>query len=107
MTFVKNNPIFNNIPLKNPAVLSRNTFDGNFLLVNGDTGTSLALNMSGKVIWDLIDGKRTEAEIIAQVSTNFQNVPDSVTEDVTSLISTLTDEGFIGYEINVEFLTKY
>ena len=89
-----------NKPVQNPTVLSRPTFDDNILLVNGDTGTSLALNRCGKLIWNLIDGKRTEAEIIAQVRKNFLNVPDTVTDDVSSLISTLSEEGYIGYEMN-------
>jgi hypothetical protein len=93
-----------NKPFQNPTVLSRPTFDDNILLVNGDTGASLALNRSGKMIWNLINGRRTEAEIIAQICKNFQKVPVTVTDDVSSLISTLADEGFIGYEINKDFL---
>ncbi len=95
-----------NKPVQNPAVLSRPTFDDNILLVNGDTGTSLALNKCGKIIWNLIDGRRTEAEIIAQVCKNFQNVPDTVTDDVTSLILTFSEEGYIGYEIHEDSLKK-
>ena len=95
-----------NKPVQNPAVLSRSTFDDNILLVNRDTGASLALNGCGKMIWNLIDGRRTEAEIIAQVSKNFQNVPDTVTDDVTSLISTLSQEDFILYEGNTDSLKK-
>lgn len=87
-------------------MLSRPTFDDNILLVNGDTGASLALNRCGKMIWNLIDGKRTEAEIIAQVCKNFQNVPDTVSDDVTTLISTLKEEGFIGYEMSTDSLKK-
>lgn len=92
--------------VQNPAVLSRPTFDDNILLVKGDTGSSLALNGCGKMIWNLIDGRRTEAEIIAQICKTFQNVPDTVTDDVTSLISTLSEEGFIGYERDRDSLKK-
>jgi hypothetical protein len=95
-----------NKPVQNPTVLSRPTFDDSILLVNGDTGASLALNRCGKMIWNLIDGKRTEAEIIAQVCKNFQNVPDTVNDDVISLITTLKEEGFIGYEMNMDSLKK-
>jgi hypothetical protein len=93
-----------NKPVQNPAVLSRPAFDDTILLVNRDTGASLALSRSGKMIGDLIDGRRTEAEISAQVCKNFQNVPDTVTDDVTSLISTLLEEGFILYEGNTDSL---
>lgn len=89
-------------PVPNPSVLSRPTLDDSIVLVNGDNGAFLALNNSGKVIWNLIDGKLTEAEIIACVCKDFQNVPDTVTDDVTSLIATLSEEGFIGYEMIID-----
>jgi hypothetical protein len=95
-----------NKPVQNPAVLSRPAFDDNFLLVNSDTGASLVLNGCGKMIWNLIDGKRTEAEIIAQVCKNFQNVPDTVTDDIITMISTLSEEGFIRYKRNTDSLKK-
>jgi hypothetical protein len=50
-----------NKPVQNSAALSRPAFDNNILLVNGDTGASLALSRGGKMIGNLIDGKRTEA----------------------------------------------
>lgn len=93
-----------NTPVQNPAVLSHPAFDDSILLVNPDTGASLVLNGCGKMIWNLIDGRLTEAEIIARVCKNFQNVPDTVTGDVTSLISTLFQEDFILYEGNTDSL---
>jgi hypothetical protein len=95
-----------NKPVQNPAVLTRPTFDDHIVLVNGDTGMPLALDRCGKIIWELIDGRRTEAEIIAEVCKNFSNVPDTVSNDVTTLISTLAEEGFIGYEIHSDFLKR-
>jgi len=80
---------------KNPSVMSHLTFDDNLVLVNGDTGKSLVLNKSGKVIWNLLDGKLTQEEIVAQVCKEFKNVPDSVAQDVNSVILTLSAEGFI------------
>ena len=58
------------------------------------------------MIWNLIDGKRTEAEIIAQICKNFQNVPDTVTDDVTIQFSTLSEGGFIGYKRTTDSLKK-
>jgi hypothetical protein len=45
-------------------------------------------------------------EIIAQVCKNCQNVPDTATDDVTFLISTLSEEGFIGYERDTDSKKK-
>ncbi len=91
-------------PFPNPYVLSRPTLDDSIVLVNGENGAFLALNSSGKEIWNLIDGKLTETEIIDQVREKFQSVPDTVTDDVISLIFTLSEEGFVGYEIPVDSL---
>ncbi len=93
-----------NKPIQNPSVFSRPIFDDNILLVNCDTGASLALNSTGKLIWSLFDGKRTEMEIVAKVCENFKNVPDNVSLDVTSLISALSEQGFIGFEIDADSL---
>ena len=47
----------------------------------------------------LIDGKRGPAEITAAVLGHFQDPPDTVGDDVTSLLAVLAEEGFIGYEM--------
>jgi hypothetical protein len=87
------------IPVLNPAVISREGLSEGIVLVNCDTGTALSLNSTGTLVWGLIDGKRDPAEITAAVSSRFQDPPDTVSEDVISLIAVLAEEGFIGYEM--------
>ena len=87
------------IPVANPAVISQEDPDGGLVLVNCDTGAALALNSTGKVVWKQIDGKRTPAGITVAVSSCFRNVTDKVSEDVTSLLRLLAEEGFVGYEV--------
>lgn len=94
-----NTVVLDTIPILNPSVISRETIDEGIVLVNCDTGRSLALNQTGKIIWSLIDGIKNTEDIIRGVSERFKEVPDSVTDDVNSLLSLLSEDGFIGYEL--------
>ena len=66
-------------PVINPAVVTREDPDGGMILVNCDTGAALALNASGKIVWNLINGRRTPEALIAGVRREFPDAPDSVT----------------------------
>jgi hypothetical protein len=87
------------IPVANPTVISQEESDGGLVLVNCDTGAALALNPTGTMVWKQIDGRRTPAAITVAVSRFFRDVPDSIGEDVLSLLRLLAEEGFVGYEI--------
>lgn len=89
------------IPVANPAVLFRDGLDEGKVLVNCDTGTAIAVNRTGALIWTLIDGRRTAGEIAEAVRRSFSNAPDTVREDVAALLVTLAEDGFIGYEIKI------
>jgi hypothetical protein len=86
-------------PVINPAVVTRDDPDSGMILVNCDTGAALALNSTGRILWNLINGKRTPAALIAGIRRQFPDAPDSVTGDVTALLATLAHDGFIGYEV--------
>ena len=86
-------------PVVNPAVVTRDDPDGGMILVNCDTGAALALNSTGKVVWNQINGRRDPSALIAAVRREFPDAPDSVTGDVTTLLEDLAREGFIGYEV--------
>jgi hypothetical protein len=87
------------IPIANPAVVSRDGLDEGKVMVNCDTGAAVALNRTGALVWSLIDGKRTPGEIAEAVRRNFSDAPDTVHEDVTAILATLSEDGFIGYEV--------
>jgi hypothetical protein len=86
------------IPLANPAAICRALPGGEAVLVNMDTAGSLALNHTGFAVWQLVDGRRTVAEIIAAVSRQFSDAPANVAEDVVALLEELAADGFIGFE---------
>jgi hypothetical protein len=85
-------------PLANPAVAYREGVDGWAVLVNLDTAGSLALNPTGVVVWQLVDGQRTVEQIVSAVQRHFRDAPPTVTDDVSELLDTLAEEGFIGFE---------
>lgn len=86
-------------PLRNPAVLARRIADGEMVLVNADNATSLALtSRTAVLIWELADGKNSVKDIIHEVVLQFQDVPDSVSEDVLDMLNQLARDGFIGFE---------
>lgn len=82
----------------NPVVVCQEGSDGWAALINSDTVGSIALNPTGVVVWRLVDGRRSDQEIVAAVCQHFQDVPESVADDVLSLLETLAADGFIGYE---------
>jgi len=86
-------------PLQNPAVLSRKLLDDEMVLVNADSAISLALtNRTAVVIWEMADGKNSIQDIIDKVSSQFQDVPDGVSDDVLTLLDMLAQDGFVGFE---------
>ena len=85
-------------PVPNPAAVCRQGQDGWAVLVNLDTAGSLALNAAGIVVWQLVDGRRSVGEIVAAVRSHYCNAPATVTDDVTSLLDELAEEGFLGHE---------
>jgi hypothetical protein len=88
-----------NVPVTNPGVVTREGVDNGTVMVNCDTGAAIALNMTGTLVWSLIDGHRTPAEIADAVRRQFSNAPDTVKDDVAALLATLSEGGFIGYEL--------
>lgn len=85
-------------PRANPAVVEREATDGEAVLVNLDTAASLALNRTGFLIWKLVDGKRTIEQIIDAVRQRFPEAPPQVINDVSVLMETLAEDGFVGFE---------
>jgi hypothetical protein len=91
----------------NPTAVLREEFDGWAVLVNMDTGASVALNPTGIMVWRLIDGKRAVRDIVRIFKARFgfdsrTAGPDTVGDDVRNLLTILTEEGLVGYERPLE-----
>ncbi|MFQ5615139.1 MAG: PqqD family peptide modification chaperone [Anaerolineales bacterium] len=85
-------------PITNPVVIFKEQIDNWAVLINLDTAASVALNPTGVVIWKMVDKNRNVSEIVTAVKNHFNNAPDTVADDVASLLGELAEGGFVGYE---------
>ena len=90
------------IPFPNPLAICEDGPDGWTLLVNPDNAAAIAVNPTGAHIWRLADGRRTVHDITTGVRRRFPDAPDSVCDDVTALLATLSESGLIGREIPID-----
>ena len=84
-------------PIPNPAAVARQGQDGWTVLVNLDSAASLTLNPTGAMVWRLVDGRRTVAEIAVAVRDQFDDAPPTVADDVCALLDSLAEQGLIGF----------
>jgi hypothetical protein len=90
------------VPIPNPDAVREPGEDGWTLLVNTDTAGAMAVNRTGDLVWQLVDGRRTADEIIAAVRARFPDAPETLEPDVRELLAKLADEGLVGHEIPLE-----
>lgn len=88
-------------PIANPAVVLREEFDDWAVLFNPDTGDAVGINPVGVEIWKLMDGKHSIETITKDIKDCFKDVPDAATEEITKFIDNLNEQGFVGYELEV------
>jgi hypothetical protein len=68
------------------------------LLYNSKINETLAMNETGILIYQLIDGKRTIQEIIDFMSSVFETPPKIIGTDVRSFINSLIDEKIVSWK---------
>ena len=86
-------------PIANPMVVFREEFDDWAVLFNPDTGGAVGINPVGVAIWKLMNGERNLEEITTHVKEEFNDVPETVDEEVTDFVANLVESGFVGYEL--------
>ena len=86
-------------PVANPTVVLREEFDDWAVLFHPDTGQALGVNPTGVAAWKLLDGGHTLVQIVAEVEAEFEEVPDTVSEDIQAFLQQLEEAGFVGYEL--------
>ncbi len=86
-------------PFTNPLVVLREEFDDWAILFNPDTARALGINPVGVAVWKGMDGKSSLGEIASEIKDCFEDVPENVLEEITTFVNTLTEEGFVGYEL--------
>jgi SynChlorMet cassette protein ScmD len=88
-----------NKPIANPNVVLREEFDDWAVLFNPDTADAVGTNPVGVAVWKRMDGKRSLDEIVAEINNYFEDVPAGALEEISAFISTLAEQGFVGYAL--------
>ena len=86
-------------PVANPVVVLREEFDDWAVLFNPDTAGAVGINPVGVTVWKLMNGERNLEEIVTHVKKEFDDVPETVNEEVADFVNNLTESGFVGYEL--------
>ena len=61
----------------------------------GDLDSIYTLNEVGTAVWQLINGQRTIAEIVAAIATDFEVTREQAERDVLEFIGALQAEGLV------------
>jgi SynChlorMet cassette protein ScmD len=86
-------------PIANPNVVLREEFDDWAVLFNPDTADAVGTNPVGVAVWKRMDGKRSLDEIVAEIKTSFEDTPEAALEEISAFVSTLAEQGFVGYAL--------
>lgn len=86
-------------PIANPIVVLREEFDDWAILFNPDTADAVGTNPVGVLVWKRMDGKRSLKDIVAEIKIDFEDVPETAIEEIATFVSTLAEQGFVGYEL--------
>ncbi|KUK63932.1 MAG: Coenzyme PQQ synthesis protein D (PqqD) [Methanoculleus marisnigri] len=91
---------YSRLPVANPSIVFREEFDDWALLFDPDTGESYGVNPVGAHVWKELDGSKTFAELIAGLRSAFDDVPETVSDEVAAFLDDLVDRGYAGFEVN-------
>ena len=86
-------------PIANPIVVLREEFDDWAVLFNPDTADAVGTNPVGVAVWKRMDGKRSLADIVAEIKNSFEDAPDAAFKEIDAFVNTLDEKGFVGLEV--------
>jgi SynChlorMet cassette protein ScmD len=87
-------------PIANATLVLREEFDDWAILFDPDTGTGYGLNPVAVLVWKHLDGRHSQQDIARIIEENCEDVPQDVLEHVIEFIDTLSEKGFVGYEVS-------
>jgi len=80
----------------NPSVSTRLIGDEEAVLYDPDSGQEKFINLSGRFIWQRLDGSLSVGEIVGKVCENFASAPSGrVLEDAAQFVEGLFAQGFV------------
>jgi len=88
-----------NKPVANPGLVLREEFDDWAILFDPDTGDGFGLNPVSVFIWKRLDGSHSEEEILRELNSTFDDVPENAEAHLSEFVEDLAKRGFVGYEV--------
>ncbi len=86
-------------PIANPIVVLREEFDDWAILFNPDTADAVGTNPVGVAVWKRMDGRKSLGDIVSEIKNSFEDTPDDVFKEIATFVDTLTENGFVGLEL--------
>ena len=80
---------------KNVERFTEATIDDEVVLMRIDTGEFYSLTGAGAEVWRLIDGQRSEADIVKMLESSFSASAAVIADDVAELIRELAGMGLV------------
>ena len=81
-----------------PNLVLREEADDWGILFDPDTGNNVVLNPMAISMFKLMRKGRNAEEITAAVRSEYDEVPETLDADITELVESLAEGGFIGFE---------
>lgn len=78
---------------KNPQVVYRELADEGGVLLHLETAQYHGVNETGLAIWELLDGERTVADVVANLRASLDEAPDALEGDVVEFLRALSARG--------------
>lgn len=88
-------------PNPNPVIVLREEYDDRAILFNPDTGKAVGINPIGVSIWKNLNGRIDIEEMALKIGEVFTDVPNTVSEEISTFLEELHKIGFVEYDHGV------
>lgn len=88
--------------LRNKAVLWRE-LDGEAILLDPKQGCSYNLNQVGTLVWKMLDGQHTTAEIVKAICEAYEVEPERALQDLELLLDDLRSNNLLSSGVSPSF----
>ena len=83
---------------KVPEAFAETLIDDEIVIMNLASGDFFSLKDSGAAIWDLLDGTRNRAAVLAALASEFDAAPADMASDLDTFLGELRAGGLIAGE---------
>ena len=80
---------------KVPAAFAETRIDDEIVIMNLASGEFFSLKDSAAAIWDLVDGSRDRAAVLAALTSQYDALPDALARDLDTFLGELRVGGLI------------